>query len=176
MKLGGGQDALYEGKHLLTVEVRPYVKQDELVIGKLLAKGNINIKVPEIIVDQSLVSLQQIQPNSGWELSTAKLNTIKIEALNKRIAQQRFENINGIVIIKEGQLLLEEYFNGESRDSLHDPRSVGKTIASTMLGIAVEENHITDENALLKDFYETAARFFYLFLFLLVNQKKQITT
>ncbi len=154
MKLGGGEDALDKGKYVLSIEVRPYVKQDVVRIGALLAKGTINVDVPEILVDQSLVRLQKIQPNSGWKLSTAKFDIQKIEALNKKIAQQRFDHINGIVVIKEGQLLIEEYFNGESRDSLHDPRSVGKTIASTVLGIAIEENHISNEQSLLKDFYD----------------------
>lgn len=154
MKLGGGQDALDEGKHVLSIEVRPYIEQDAIKTGKLLAKGSINVDVPEIVVDPSLVTLQEIQANSGWKVSTAKFDTQKIEALNKKIAQQRFESINGIVVIKEGELLIEEYFNGESRDSLHDPRSVGKTIASTMLGIAIKDKHIANEQMLLKDFYD----------------------
>ena len=154
IKLGGGQDALNEGKHVLSIEIRPYIKQDTIQTGKLLAKGSIKVDVPEIIVDQRLIDLQEIQPNSGWKKSTAKFDVQKIEALNKKIAQQRFESINGIVVIKEGSLLIEEYFNGEGRDSLHDPRSVGKTIASSMLGIAIEDQHISDEHMLLKDFYD----------------------
>ena len=153
MKLGGGQDALSEGNHSLGIEVRPYIKQDTLKVGTLLAKGNINIEVPKIPIDKSLIPIQKIQPNSGWEISKDNFDSNKIEALNKKIAEGRFENINGIVVIKENKLLIEEYFNGETRDSLHDPRSVGKSIASTMLGIAIEENFIKNENALLKDFY-----------------------
>ncbi len=154
IKLGGGQDALDEGEHVLSIEVRPYVQGSDLKIGKLLAKGNINVEVPEIFVDPSLLPLQKVLPNSGWEISDEKIDVKKIEALNKKIAQRRFENINGIVVIKEGQLLLEEYFNGAGRDSLHNPRSVGKTIASTMLGVAIEEKHISSEEAILKDFYD----------------------
>ncbi len=154
MKLGGGQDVMDEGDHVLRIEVRSYVQKGAVKIGELLAQGNLNLSVAEIVVDPSLVSLQEIQPNSGWEISTAKFDTKKIEALNKKIAQQRFENINGIVVIKEGRILLEEYFNGESRESLHNPRSVGKTIASSLLGIALAENHISDEHMRLKDFYD----------------------
>lgn len=153
MKLGGGQDALSEVNHSLTIEVRPYVRVDTLEVGSLLAKGSINIEVAKIRIDESLVPIQKIQPNSGWEISTAYVDTQKIEALNRKIAEGRFENINGLVVIKDGKLLLEEYFNGESRDSLHDPRSVGKSIASTMLGIAIEEEFIKNENTALKSFY-----------------------
>ena len=154
MKLGGGQDALSEGNHSLSIEVRSYIKQETLSVGTLLAKGNIVVEVAEIPVDKSLIPVQKIQPNSGWEISKDNFDKNKIEALNRKIAEKRFESINGIVVIKEGQLLIEEYFNGETRDSLHDPRSVGKSIASSMLGIAIEESYINNENASLKDFYD----------------------
>ena len=154
MKLGGGQDEFSAGNHSLTIEVRPYVQAETLKVGSLLAQGSIDVEVAEIAIDESLVPVQQIQPNSGWELSKDNFDNQKIEALNRKIAEGRFDNINGIVVAKNGKLLLEEYFNGESRDSLHDPRSVGKSIASTMMGIAIEENYIESENALLKDFYD----------------------
>ncbi|GGD95049.1 hypothetical protein GCM10011412_36430 [Maribacter cobaltidurans] len=153
MKLGGGQDVLEDGKHTLGIEVRPYVKQASVRVGKLFAKGEVAVEVAEIPVDESLIPIQEIQPNSGWKISKDTFDRSKIEALNRKIAEGRFEAINGIVVIKEGELLIEEYFNGETRDSLHDPRSVGKSIASTMLGIAVEEGYIPNENAQLKDFY-----------------------
>jgi len=154
MKLGGGQDALSEGSHSLSIEIRPYIKQDTLKVGVLLAKGKITVDVAKIPVDENLIPIQKIQPNSGWKISQGNFDSNKIEALNRKIAENRFENINGIVIIKEGELLIEEYFNGETRDSLHDPKSVGKSIASTMLGIAIEEKLIKDENIFLKDFYD----------------------
>jgi len=154
MKLGGGQDVLAKGNHSLSVEVRPYIKQDSLIVGPILAKGKMAIEVARIPVDESLVPLQQIQPSSGWEISNDSFDKVKIEALNRKIAEKRFENINGIVVVKENKLLIEEYFNGENRSSLHNPRSVGKSIASTMLGIAIEEKFIKNENVLLKDFYD----------------------
>lgn len=153
MKLGGGEDILAEGNHSLTIEVRPYIKENKIKVGAILAKGNITIEVAKIPVDESLIPVQKIQPNSGWELSKDSFNAEKIEALNRKIAEKRFENINGIVVIKDNKLLIEEYFNGENRNSLHDSRSVGKSFASTMLGIAIKENYIKNEHMFLKDFY-----------------------
>ncbi len=154
MKLHGGQDALTEGKHNLSIDVKPYVNDGSLKLGPSLAKGTISVEVPKIPIDEKLVLVQKIQANSGWEISKDYFDKSKIEALNRKIAEGRFEDINGIVVIKNNQLLVEEYFNGASRASLHNPRSVGKTIASTMLGIAIEEDFITNEHALLKDFYD----------------------
>ncbi len=154
MKINGGLDAFTEGNHTLSIEVRPYLNGDVLKVGPLLAKGNITVEVPKIVIDESLVPVQKIQPNSGWKISKANFNNNKIEALNRKIAEGRFEDINGIVVIKEGKLLIEEYFNGATRDSIHNVRSVGKSFASTILGIAIKDKFIKDENALLKHFYD----------------------
>ncbi len=154
MKLNGGQDVFTEGNHTLSIEVKPYLKDDTLKVGPLLAKGNIAVEVSKIVIDESLVPVQKIQPHSGWDISKADFNTKKIEGLNRKIAEGRFEDINGIVVIKEGELLIEEYFNNSTRDNLHNTRSVGKSFASTIMGIAIKEKYIANENALLKDFYD----------------------
>ncbi|SFT02391.1 CubicO group peptidase, beta-lactamase class C family [Zhouia amylolytica] len=157
MKMGGGRDALDTGRHKLTIEVKPYVKDDTLMVGESLAKGSLTMNVEELPYDKSLVPIQEIAPKSGWKISNDTFNKQKITALNKKIAQGRFEHINGIVVVKNGELLIEQYFNNSHRDSLHDPRSVGKTIASTITGIAIEEGYIKDENATLNGFYNLKA-------------------
>ncbi len=153
-KMNGGLDAFTEGNHLLSIEIRPYLRDGTLKAGPVLAKGSIDVKVPKIIIDENLVPVQKIQPNSGWKISNAHFNSKKIEGLNRKIAEGRFEDINGIVVIKDGELLLEEYFNGATRNDLHDVRSVGKSFASTIVGLAIQEKLISSENALLKDFYD----------------------
>lgn len=154
MKGNGGQDAFTEGNHTLSIEVKPYLNEDVLKVGPLLAKGNVAVEVPKIVIDENLVLVQKIKPNSGWKISKDNFDVNKIEALNRKIAEGRFNDINGIVVIKEGELLIEEYFNDATRDSLHDVRSVGKSFASTIMGIAIKEKLIKNENALLKDFYD----------------------
>ena len=157
MKLSGGQDILIAKNHSLTIEVRPYLKENTIQLGPILAKGNITIDVENIEIDERLVPVQSIDPNSGWQLSKAHYDHSKIEALNRKIAEKRFENINGIIVIKDQKLLIEEYFNGADRHTLHDSRSVGKSFASTLLGIAIEDNYISSEKAYLKDFYNLKA-------------------
>ncbi|WP_109301016.1 serine hydrolase [Aquimarina sp. AU474] len=154
MKVNGGIDVFTEGNHTLSIEIKPYLRDDTLKVGPLLAKGNIAIEVPKIDINENLVPVQKIQPNSGWEISKDNFDNHKIEALNRKIAEGRFEDINGIVVIKDGKLLIEEYFNGATRDGLHNPRSVGKSFASTIMGIAIKDKFLKDENALLKDFYD----------------------
>lgn len=156
-KNNGGEKALTIGTHKLTIELRPYVKMDEnsdAKVGDLIASGNLNliIKTPEITAKQ--IAIQSIANNSGFETSNSQYDKKKIEELNKSIYQNSFKAITSIVVIKEGKLLLEEYFNNADRNTLHDTRSVGKSFASVLMGIAIKEGYIKDENQTLNTFYD----------------------
>lgn len=155
MKRGGGEEALESGSHNLKIEIRPYIETNELKVGKVIASGSITIeRGGEKPVDESLIAIQDIQPESGWRVSKATYDVEKIREMNKRIAQDRYKDITGVAVIKNGELLIEEYFNDASRTTKHDPRSVGKTFASTVMGIAINDGHIKSENQTLKEFYD----------------------
>lgn len=150
----GGQDALSEGEHLLKIEIRPYLKLTEVFTGNIIAEGQIKIIIPEIKIDKKLVKVQSIKPIKDWQISTEKIDVAKIEELNQKIAKKTYKNVTSIVAIKNGKILIEEYFNGANRNTLHDTRSVGKSIASTLLGIAIKEKYIKSETQTLKEFYD----------------------
>lgn len=150
----GGQEALSEGEHLLKIEIRPYLKLTEVLTGNIIAEGQINIIVPEIKIDEKLVKVQLIKPIKDWQISTEKIVIAKIEELNRKIAKKTYKNVTSIVAIKDGKILIEEYFNGANRNTLHDTRSVGKSFASTLLGIAIKDRYIKSETQTLKEFYD----------------------
>ncbi|MGE8553766.1 MAG: serine hydrolase domain-containing protein [Chryseobacterium jejuense] len=148
-----GIDALTSGNHILKIEIRPYLKTTTIQTGPIIAEGEVNINVPQKNISEQQIAVQPIQPNSGWDISKEKINSEIIRNLNKKIAEERFKNITGIVVIKNGKLLLEEYFNHSRRDSLQDTRSVGKSFSSALMGIAIQENYIKNEEQNLKTFY-----------------------
>ena len=153
----GGEAALESGSHVLKIEMRPYLEMDKLLVGDIIAEGEINLKWadPEPVSEEQK-AIQPIEPNSGWELSKDSYDEEKIRGLNEKIAQNKFKKISSVVVIKEGQLLIEEYFNGANRNALHNTRSVGKSFASTMTGIAIAEGH-------LKSTLEATKRSFFTF-------------
>jgi hypothetical protein len=59
---GGGQDALTSGTHVLKIEIRPYLKLTEILVGDLIAEGQVTILVPEVKVDEKWVRIQAIKP------------------------------------------------------------------------------------------------------------------
>lgn len=151
--LRGGEDALTDGTHTLKIEIRPYVQSEKLIVGEKIAEGQIQIIIPVKPVTENQLAVQKILPGSGWAVSSDAFDKMKIRELNRMIAINRFKNITGIVIIKNGKLLLEEYFNNANRQTLHDTRSVGKSFASALTGIAIRDQYLKSENQPLSDFY-----------------------
>lgn len=149
----GGQEAFTNGEHLLKIEIRPYLKLTEVLTGNIIAEGQIKIIVPEIKINKNLVKIQAINPLKDWQISPSKIDTVKIEQLNLKIVTQTYKDITSVVVIKDGKLLIEEYFNGANRNTLHDTRSVGKSFASTLLGIAIKDGYIKSETQTIKEFY-----------------------
>lgn len=156
-QINGGEKVLKEGKHQLKIEIRPYInlnEKEEAKVGNLIARGQIELilKSPEATAEQ--IAIQPIKQESDWEISDFKFDKNKIEALNKEIATYNLKEITSIVVIHDGKLLLEEYFNGADRNTRHDPRSAGKSFASTLMGIAIKDGFIKDENQTLDQFYD----------------------
>jgi CubicO group peptidase (beta-lactamase class C family) len=51
-------------------------------------------------------------------------------------------DLRGVVVMVNGKIVAERYYNGESADTLHDIRSAGKSITSLLVGIAIDRKKI----------------------------------
>ncbi len=150
----GGDSALTEGKHILKMEIRPYLKTTDIKVGELIAEGKLNLIVErKPAINISNINLSPVKSYDGFPVSQETFDKNIIKALKGNIEEGVFKKISSIVVIKQGKLLIEEYFNGETRNTLHDPRSVGKSFASTITGIAIHEKYLASENQTLKEFY-----------------------
>ena len=76
-----------------------------------------------------------------------------ISQLEARVADSTFKQINAIAVLKNGEAVLERYFNGTTPDQLHNPKSVGKTFAAAMVGIALRDGHLNSVDQALSEFY-----------------------
>lgn len=150
----GGAQALTEGPHQLKLEVRPYLQRAEVQVGPLLASGQLALQVVNPTIDVTKIRWSRPAPYDGFAMATAQFDTSKIKALKGNIEEGVFKAITSVVVIKNGQLVVEEYFNGASRRTRHDPRSVGKSFASTLTGLAIRDGYLTSESQTLSDFYD----------------------
>jgi CubicO group peptidase (beta-lactamase class C family) len=150
----GGDSALTDGKHTLRMEIRPYVKTAALKVGEIIAAGELPLQVTRYPkIDISKIVLNKPKPYNDLAVSTESFDQHKIRELKASIDTGIFKRITSVIVIKNGKLLIEEYFNGETRNTLHDTRSVGKSFASTIMGIAIEDGYIKNEDQTLKEFY-----------------------
>lgn len=156
-KKNGGDSALTDGTHIFIVEMRPYLKLDEKsepIVGEIIAQGQLNLKIKKARITAKQIEIQPIKPFTDFIISKSHYDKKKIEELNKEIARNSFKDITSIAVIKDGELLIEEYFNSANRKTLHDTRSVGKSFTSTLMGIAIQNGYIKNENQTLNNFYE----------------------
>jgi len=74
----------------------------------------------------------------------------EINALKSAIAQGTYPNIDGILVKKADQVLVEAYFNDFDQEGLHDLRSSFKSITSLLAGIAIDQGLIKLDDPVLK--------------------------
>lgn len=96
--------------------------------------------------------------NDGWVTASPTavgLDPGRLAAMTAAIRAREYGNIHAVVIERDGKLVYEQYFEGEDRSwgarlghvrfgraSLHDLRSVTKSVVSTLVGIAIHRGDI----------------------------------
>jgi CubicO group peptidase (beta-lactamase class C family) len=70
------------------------------------------------------------------------LDTALMRKLINRIVGGSYPNVHSILIVKDGKLILEEYFYEYDAGTLHQLRSATKTFASALVGIAIDKGLI----------------------------------
>lgn len=146
MMNSGGNRMLTDGPHQLKMEIRAYVDNGRLQTSEIMAVGELPIVVAmHPLIDVTKVELHRPQPYPGFAVSTAAYDTVMLKQLKGSIDTGLFKKITSIVVIRDGRILFEEYFNGANRNTLHDTRSVGKSIASTLTGMAIADRFLPDE-------------------------------
>lgn len=69
-----------------------------------------------------------------------------LDNLTAAVSSKNYTDIHSISISQHGKLKYEKYFNGWTKDSLHDLRSAYKSITSLLTGIAIDQGLIKDVN------------------------------
>ena len=74
-----------------------------------------------------------------------------LDSIYSTMAQEPHHDLKGIVIVRDGRLVSEHYFNGDSVDTLHDIRSATKSLTSLLMGLAIQKGlvHSVDDSIAL---------------------------
>ncbi|NVJ47892.1 MAG: serine hydrolase [Cytophagia bacterium] len=101
--------------------------------------------------------LQPPIPNlPAVSLEKAGFNQDSIQSLVNLIINTPPNDFRGIVVIKDNQIVIEEYFNTYWRNTVHDIRSAGKSVTSLLLGIAMKDGLVKNLDQDLYSFFPKA--------------------
>jgi len=87
----------------------------------------------------------------------------------KRVRDGGYQNIHGILLIRNGKLVVEEYFAGQDstgtarafdREMLHEMHSATKSVNALLIGIAIDQGLIRDVNQKIASFFPEYADVF----------------
>jgi CubicO group peptidase (beta-lactamase class C family) len=76
-----------------------------------------------------------------------------LDAMVTKISGNEYPRTHSVLVAVSGRLVVEEYFYGYDRDTLHDMRSASKSIASTLVGLAIDNNMIDSADATVMPFF-----------------------
>jgi CubicO group peptidase (beta-lactamase class C family) len=92
----------------------------------------------------------------GWDVARADaegLSVDKLTAMERAIRAGDFPKLTSVVIARHGKLVHEAYFGETDRASLHDTRSVTKTVTGMLLGIAIDKGLVSSVDVPLTSFF-----------------------
>ena len=110
--------------------------------------------------------------DDGWEtasLAEAGLDPAPILELLDRLGDETYKNIHGVILIRDGKLIVEAYFPGTNgggekqdfgRDTLHSQQSVTKSVNALLVGMAIDRKLIGGVDEPLSRFFPDHADLF----------------
>lgn len=134
-----------DGANWIELNNRSQNQWQQITVAQTLQERQYSYRVPTEI-------------NDGWQTSSlteAGMDAEKIKELMHRIliGDDTVKNIHSILLVKNGRLVLEEYFYGTHRNHLHPIQSDTKSIVSILMGIAFEKGFIKNIDQPILDFF-----------------------
>lgn len=92
----------------------------------------------------------------GWVKESPKVNGLNPDAVNTAITNAKeSDNFLSLIVTKNNKLIVEEYFEDYTRDSLYQLRSITKTITSALTFITIDKGIIPSVDEPLGTYIDT---------------------
>ena len=94
-------------------------------------------------------------PTKDWRTAATESVGMRSEILShlEQEIKARFRSINAFLIVRQGYLVHERYYNGFGQDDKHLVASVTKSFISALTGIAIDQGFIEGVNQKVLDFF-----------------------
>ncbi|MDX1396052.1 MAG: serine hydrolase [Gemmatimonadota bacterium] len=81
------------------------------------------------------------------------VNIDRLAELASAIMSGQFPDVHSTLVMRNGRMVFERYYNGSGPDDVHTMQSVTKSFASALIGIAIAEGHIAGVDEAVLDFF-----------------------
>jgi len=93
-------------------------------------------------------------PIDDWEISTPEEQGLDPQVLSRAFRKaDQLDFVNSIVIVRNGYLVAEVYYNGWEADEAHNFKGVSTSVMSALVGIAMRENFLDSLDQKMVDFF-----------------------
>lgn len=181
----------YKQKHKTLIEVTAMKNLNKALLFLLLLSVYFFLgceeDTPTNPSDESYIYTIPEETGDGWStasLSSVGMDTERIENLVKIINMKLYTEVHSVVIIKNDNLVFEEYFSGHDflyngqnfhgayidfdRDTRHNTHSATKSFTSALAGIAIDKGFIQSVDNKIFDYFQDYSN-------LIDQQKEKIT-
>lgn len=125
-------------------------------------KNEIIMKSTLLLFLLFLLGCQKTEPASDqhqssstfWEREDPSKHGFNLSSLENTISNAAgLPNFYALLVVRNGKLVVEEYFRGKNGNDLFHLRSITKNFTSAITGKAIEEGYLTNTGLSVKDYY-----------------------
>jgi CubicO group peptidase (beta-lactamase class C family) len=92
--------------------------------------------------------------DGNWPISSPELQGMDSQFLSEAFLQGEDRGyVDCILVIKNGYIVAEKYYNGYNKEIAHNVKSVSKSFLSALTGIALRDGHISNLSLKMLDFF-----------------------
>ncbi|MGH8037562.1 MAG: serine hydrolase domain-containing protein [Stenotrophomonas sp.] len=83
----------------------------------------------------------------------ARLDPAPLAALEAAIAKEDIKQVTSVLLLVDGKVAYEHYFNGADAQTLNDVRSASKSVTALLVGAAIGDGHLPGVQARVYDYF-----------------------
>lgn len=87
------------------------------------------------------------------QAASPRLDPAPLAALEAAVASDEIKQVTSVLLLVDGTVAYEHYFNGADAQTLNDVRSASKSVTALLVGAAIGEGHLPGVQARVYDYF-----------------------
>ncbi|WP_426805311.1 serine hydrolase domain-containing protein [Stenotrophomonas sp. SrG] len=87
------------------------------------------------------------------QAASPRLDPVPLAALEAAIASDEIKQVTSVLLLVDGTVAYEHYFNGADAQTLNDVRSASKSVTALLVGAAIGDGHLAGVQARVYDYF-----------------------